>query len=203
MEYQDLLAESIVGNDALWMLLGAILVVTGNVYSERTLEFGGIVNAFLGICGTVIGWTLFIAFDNSPGRPFGIMIPFLTIAIYIYTSWLMTQERIRIQRFAPASYVLWLLWFGAWYLYMYYKTANQPPRFAILNVMGTCLIIGATFMAYASVPRKFSIAAINGNKEITEATYYGTTVFSPVYVFMTGGWAMLVYNQVFDNLFRG
>lgn len=200
MSYQDVLAESVVGNDALWILVGTMMIVMGNVYSERTIEFGGQVNAFLGLSAMALGWALFLSYDYTVARPIGIIIPFIHVALYMYMSWVLGQEQERVKQFAVVTYVFWMVLFAAWVAYIYYKSRDQPPRLAALNVVGMIFVLTGTFMSYNSVPRKYTMMTIVGNREVVEATYYGTTVFSPVYVFMTAGWAFLGVNELINNL---
>jgi hypothetical protein len=193
--------EATMGNDAFWNLVAVMLIGMGMVYAQRSLEFGGLLDGIIAMTCFISGWFIFLSYDYSIARPIGIIIPFINVSIYIYLSWLMSQDVERVARMRMFTLTLGFMYMAAWFFYIYYKSRYQPKRIAALNTTGVSLILIGTLMVYVSIPRNYTLLTILGGREATENVYYGSTAFTPAFVIITAGWAFLAMNQVIINFF--
>ena len=189
------------GNVGFWNIVAIMFIVLGMVYIEKTIEFGGLLTGFFAMIMYSTGWALFLSYDDSVARPIGMVLPFLSIATYIYTSWVVSRDKSDIIGLRPMTFTFWLLWFGAWMAYIYFKSMSQAPQLGALNIMGFFLIVLGSFLIYAGVPRRYTMSTILGSTDSNETTYYATTVLSPVFVLITAGWSLLAMNQVIDTMY--
>lgn len=194
--------QATMGNDAFWNLMAVLLIGIGTIYSHRVIEFSGYLDGIIAMTCLISGWFIFLSYDYSHARPIGILLPFISVSMYIYFSWILSQDIERIARLRMFTFAFGAMYISSWVAYIYYKSITQPRKTAALNITGLILILIGTIMSYTTIPRKYTLMTILGGREATSDVYYGSTAFNPTFVILVSGWSFLALNQVITNFFN-